>query len=243
MKITMDHRTLKKMLNGVLFSLDVNQGIRLQHVLLQSKNDNLNFVTCDGFRISRQTMCYKTNEDFSLLLNPNGMKAVAAQLTNNLYDTVIININDEHEHINFELTGYTIAVNILDQQYIKYEDYLPKTYNLRHSIVIKPQEVLSLLPKDYKKEKHIKLDIPVESPILEFNVRTDDIIHQVNIEHEYSINREAVSILLNCRFLYETLKVFKKEEKVILSKFDGIKGITISAKDNKALYWILPIRE
>lgn len=239
--ITIDKEIFREMIRKTFFSasIDETKGI-LTGVLIEIDQKNIRMVALDGFRLAivEQEMVSGKNQRI----------IVSAKILNELYkiiseteedETISLSINNKKAMILLE--NVKIILRLLDGEFIKYRDVLPKESKCKIKAPKKDLhesiERASLLSKEGKNNL-IKIKTSEKSLII--TSRSDE----GTVREEVCIQREGddLEIGFNSKYLLDVLKVVDDDE-ISMEMNTSVKPCLIKpVEGNNFEYLILPVR-
>lgn len=232
-------KTLKNMIKSTIFAIaqDDTRPI-LTGVLLQIKENKLNMVALDGFRVALK--CEGVDCDFN-------KEAVIPGKTLNEVSKILGDTEDEVEitftqnHILFTIGNTKVISRLLEGEFIKYESIIPKEHNL--SIVVNKEQILSCIERASLMAKDgntnlVKLDIADDTLVATSNSQ----LGKAREEMPIILQGESLKIAFNSKYLIDVFKIIDEEE-VIMEFTSPVTPCVIKNKENdNCVYLLLPVR-
>lgn len=240
-KLLLDKDILKDMIKKTSFaaSIDESKGI-IVGVLIEMEEESLNMVALDGFRMAITREAMKNEENKKII--------IAARILNEI--NKIISENEEHKEIYFILDEKKavflldetkIVLRLLEGDFIKYNDILPKEWKCR--AVVSRSELLgsieraSLLAKEGKNNL-IKLSIFRDKVII--TSRSEE----GNVKEEVFVEKEGIDLDIgfNSKYFLDVLKAVD-DEKVAMEFNTSVSPCLIKPLEGREFeYLVLPVR-
>ena len=229
--IEFDSELLKSMIRKTSFaaSIDESKGV-ITGILTELKSDEISMVAIDGYRmaISREPM-----------VNTDEKSIIICDISSDSIEKIKLLINNRKAV--FVIENVKVALRLLDGEFIKYRDILPKEDKIQVRIsrrdLLDSIERASLLSKEGKNNL-IKLAISdnlitITSRSEEGNVREDVLAQKTG---------DDLEIGFNAKYVLDVLKVIDDDE--IIMKFNtGITPCLVHpVEGNSYEYLILPVR-
>lgn len=244
-KIKLEKGLLKDMIEGVCFSAsaDESRGI-ITGVLFEMKDNTLSTVALDGYRVAikRETRDIFAGEDFKIVIPARNLREAGKILSDvggSEDDEVVFEIGENW--VRLYPDGTTIRINLLQGEFIKYRDVLPK--DNRISLTVDKNEMQGAVEraamiKGEGKSSFVRLSI-------------SDAYVQVSSRGFEGKGKETVSaekkgedleIGFDAKFLIDALKA--AEDDVIEMNFNtGVSPSLIKPTEgDRYEYLILPVR-
>ena len=240
-QILIDKDILKDMIKKTSFaaSIDESKGI-IVGVLIEMEEDSLNMAALDGFRmaITREAMI---NEEKKKII-------ISARILNEINKIMIENEENKDIFIILEdkkalfLIGETkIALRLLEGEFIKYKEILPKEKQCKVIInrvdLLNSIERASLLAKEGKNNL-IKMSIFRDKMII--RSRSEE----GNVKEEIFVDKDGtdLDIGFNSKYILDVLKVVNDEE-IVMEFNTSVSPCMIKPMEGNAYeYLVLPVR-
>lgn len=239
--ITFDKKSLKTMIEKTAFaaSLDEARGI-ITGVLIELNEDEMTMVAIDGYRMAITKKDYTT-------INPKKI-VISVKTLNEI--SKILNDIDEEENVNlylnerkaiFEMGNCKAELKIMEGEFIKYKDILPKDNKIEviinRSMFLNSIERASLLSKAGKNNL-IRMNISenvitITSNSEEGNVKEDIIVTK---------NGENLVIGFNAQYVIDVLKNIDDDEVKMLLNTPITPCLIEPLEGNEYKYLVLPVR-
>ncbi|MFX0549885.1 DNA polymerase III subunit beta [Hathewaya histolytica] len=239
MIFTIPQGLMKNMIKGTIFAIaqDETRPI-LTGILFEIKNNSLNLVALDGYRVALRKEIIENNDTISAVIPGKTLSEVSKILEESDTQT---HITFTPNHILFNLGKTRVISRLLEGEFIKYESIIPKEYNLR--VTVKRNEILnsieraSLMGKEGKTNL-VKLDIQDDTMVITSNSQLGKAREEVGI----TLQGESLKIAFNSKYLIDVFKIMDEEE-VIMEFSSSISPCVIKNKEtDKGSYLLLPVR-
>ncbi|SHJ84778.1 DNA polymerase-3 subunit beta [Hathewaya proteolytica DSM 3090] len=230
---------IKNMIKGTIFAIaqDESRPI-LTGVLFEVKDNKLNLVALDGYRVALRSEYINTDENIKAVIPGKTLNEVSKIL---LDDETPTNITFTPNHILFNLGNTRVISRLLEGEFIKYESIIPKEYNLRLEVnrfdILNAIERASLVGKEGNTNL-VKLQIEDNTLIITSNSQLGKSREEVQIKLE----GESLRIGFNSKYLIDVFKIMD-EENVIMDLSSSISPCVIKNKEtDNCSYLLLPVR-
>ncbi|MGL5244918.1 MAG: DNA polymerase III subunit beta, partial [Sarcina sp.] len=238
--LSISQSLLKNMIKGTSFAIaqDETRPI-LQGILFEIKNNQLNLVALDGYRLAVKSEHIDSVNNISTVVPGKTLNEVAKILDDNNDDTVNITCTDNH--ILFNLGNTKIISRLLEGEFIKYDSLLPQ----EHKVLIEVNkqdfqngiERASLMVKEGNSNL-IKLNIQTDNIIITSNSQMGKVREEVSID----LQGEELEIAFNSKYLLDVLKNMD-DNQIIMELTSSISPCIIRNKNNyNCKYLVLPVR-
>lgn len=241
-KITLEKEILNDMIKKTSFaaSIDESKGI-IVGSLLEIEENNISMISLDGFRMAVSKE-YVTNEDSKNII-------IAARILNEI-SKIISETNDEDKQIYIILDDKKavvllkdtkIVLRILEGDFIKYKDIIPKEYKTR--VIVNRKDLLNSIERASLLAKEGK------NNLAKFSIFKDKLIitsksEEGNVKEEIFIEKEGedLDIGFNSKYILDVLKIVSDEE--ISMEFNNSISPCIlkPVEGDHYLYLVLPVR-
>lgn len=240
-KLSIDKEILKNMIRKTNFSasVDESKGV-LVGELIEINENNLKMVSVDGFRISVYKENMRNESSKNIIVHAKTLSEILKLLSESDGDEdVEIVIGLKEALILLEKTK--ISVRLMEGEFIKYNDILPKDCNTKTTVnrknLMQSIERASLMAKEGKNNL---IKCTIEGSLLTINSRSDE----GSVKEELIIKKdgEDIEIGFNSKYILDVLKVLDDEEVNIEFKNSLAPCSIKPTKGDDFEYLILPVR-
>ena len=232
----------KNMIQKTIFSVGMDQSKpATTGVLIELKDDYINLVTVDGFRVSHSKQeCKTNNNDFSLIVPAKTLREIAKIIPNE--EDLEISFYEDERHIIFEFDNIVIVSRLIEGQFINYVDlFMPEyktIYQVKRELVVDSIERAILITSRYNKKNPIKLEISKKTFVITSNTEIGNSRDEMLIQLE----GEELQIAFNPRYLLEAVRAI--DDEFISMEFTTPLSPCIirPVLKNNSCYLILPLR-
>lgn len=240
-KLCLEKDLLKEMIKKTSFaaSIDESKGI-IVGVLIEMEEESLNMVALDGFRmaITREEM--KNEEKRKIIISARILNEINKIITENEEGNDIHLILDEKKAV-FLLEDTKIVLRLLEGDFIRYSDILPKEYQCK--VIVNRSELLnsieraSLLAKEGKNNL-IKLSLFRDKIIITSRSEEGNVKEEVFVEKEGT----DLDIGFNSKYLLDVLKVVNDDQVTMEFNTSVSPCLIKPVEGRKYEYLVLPVR-
>ena len=239
--LSFDKEILKYMIKSTYFSAsgDDSKGV-IVGVLLEMEENNFNMVALDGFRMAICREKIKNEKAGNIIIPAKTLSEVLKILIETEGDDdVEIVVGKKKANILLEDTR--ISITLIEGEFIKYKDILPKECTTR--ITVNRNELLtgieraSLLAKEGKNNL---IKCSIKGNLLTINSRSEEGTVKEDIMMEKT--GEDMEIGFNSKYLSEALKAIDDEEVVLEMRTSVTPCIIKPIEGNGYEYLVLPVR-
>lgn len=240
-QIALDKEILKEMIKKTSFaaSIDESKGI-IVGVLIEMEETSLNMVALDGFRMAITREAMRNEEKKKIIIAARIMNEINKIISENEDSKEIIFILDDKKAV-FLLDETKVMLRLLEGDFIKYNDILPKEHNSR--VIVSKSELLnsieraSLLAKEGKNNL-IKLSIFRDKIIITSRSEEGNVKEEVFVEKEGA----DLDIGFNSKYLLDVLKAVG-DESIAMEFNTSVSPCLIKPVEGNAYeYLVLPVR-
>jgi DNA polymerase-3 subunit beta len=220
-------------------SIDESKGI-IVGVLIEMEEESLNMVALDGFRMAITREAVKNREKKKIIIAARILNEINKIISENEDSKEIFFILDEKKAV-FLLDGTKIVLRLLEGDFIKYNDILPKEYKskvkVNRSELLNSIERASLLAKEGKNNL-IKLSIFRDKIIITSRSEEGNVKEEVFIEKEGT----DLDIGFNSKYILDVLKAVS-DESITMEFNTSVSPCLIKPLEGRAFeYLVLPVR-
>jgi DNA polymerase-3 subunit beta len=242
-KIRLEKEELKDLIEGTVFaaSTDESRGV-ITGVLFEMKDGILSLVSLDGYRVAirRESSEAFKGEDIKAIVPARLMREISKILSDTAGEKeVLLDIGERRLKINTEDT--LVRVNLLEGEYIKYKDVLPK--NNRISVVLSRNVLLNAV------ERAAMLRSEGKNSFVRFSI-TDE---AVNVSSRADEGRgketikavkegEDLEIGFDAKFMTDALKAISDDEIEMHFNTSVSPCLLRPTSGDRFEYLILPVR-
>jgi DNA polymerase-3 subunit beta len=240
--IRIDKEILKEMIRRTSYAASIEEakGI-IVGVLLEMDEEGMTMVALDGFRMAVTRESMENAQKMKIIIAARILNEVNRVFSEDENIKEVDMIIDEKKAV-FLMEGARIVLRIMEGEFVKYKDILPKEYQSRLKVnrgeMIDCLERASLLAKEGKNNL-VKLSI-VRDKIL-ISSRSEE----GNVKEELFVEKEGndLEIGFNAKYLLDALKVIDDEE-VVMEFNTNVSPCLIKPLEGNRWYeyLILPVR-
>ncbi len=239
--IRLDKEIVKEMIKKTSFAASIEEakGV-IVGVLLEINEGILSMVALDGFRMAVTREKVDDIDNVKLIISARILNEI-----NKIFieeeDCRSVNIVLDKQRAIFFLDDVCIVLRIMEGEFIKYKDILPKEYKTRLKInridMISCLERASLLAREGRNNL---IRLLIENEIITINSQSEG----GNVKEEVYVDKEGedLEIGFNVKYLMEVFKVITDEE-LVMEFSTNISPCLIKPLEGDSFeYLILPVR-
>ena len=238
--LEIEQNSLKEMIRKTIFAVSTEENRPIfTGCLFEIKNNRLNVVAVDGFRLAWKTkMLQQQVNDFAAVIPGRSLNEINKIILDS-FDTIKIGV--AKNQALFEMENCKIVTRLLDGEFIEYKKLLPREHNTRIKLntrsLLDSIERASLLSQS-ERNNLIKLSIRDNTMAITSNTEKGNVYEEVDLELE----GEYLDIAFNSRYLLEGLKNIESEE-IFIEFTTNVNPCIIKPVDGiKYIYLLLPVR-
>lgn len=243
---TVSATELRDMIRQTIFSVaTVDDGKPvLTGELIQQRDNALNMVAVDGFRISYRRLDLAETESqpdpaISVVVPAKALNELSRALPTEAEDTVTFYFTDKR--IIFILPGFTFVSRLLEGEFIRYDQIFNEDFTTNVTVtritLLNGLERAILVARESKKSP-VKLEIMESSVVITSNTEMGTAYDEIQAD----VDGSTLEIAFNPKYLIDALRAID-EESVIVRFTTGLSPCVIRGVENdRAKYLILPLR-
>lgn len=239
-RITVPQSVLKEMINQSIFAVSQNDTKPiLKGELFEIKDNELNIVAIDGFRLAVRTEAVKSENDFKFVVPSKTLNEVSRLLKDD--DDLSCDILVSKKQVVFDFSGYTVFSRLLEGEFHNYRGSIPNTSVTE--VVIDKKELISCLER-----ASLLINEKIKSPVrcmfdngaLKLSCQTA--IGKIFDEITADISGPKIEIGFNCKYLLDPLKVIPDERIKLLMNGGNLPMKIVPINSSEYTYLVLPVR-
>lgn len=242
--VKLEQTTLKNMIRKTIFAVSTEENRPIFTGSLFEVIDNkLNVVAVDGYRLAVKSKELEEGNNFSCVIPGKTLNEVN-KIISDSFDNITVGI--AKNQALFEMENCKIVTRLLDGEFLKYSNTIPKTWETRIKVNKNQiqncfERVLLISASSIEKEKKypVKINIEVGKVTISCSNQTGDAKEEIIVDTE----GKELEIGFNPRFFLDALKAIDDEEVYI--EFGTNRSPCIIkpiVEDGDYVYMILPIK-
>lgn len=239
--VVLNKELMKDMIRKTSFSasIDESKGV-IVGVLLEMKEDKLNFVALDGFRMAVCKTELKNSNEKNIIISAKILNDVN-KIISDLEDDADVKMILSNKKAILLINQTKVVIRLLEGEFIKYRDIMPKEHKCR--IIAERNKLMDSIERASLLAKEGRNNLVIFS-IRDGNLTITSKSEEGNVREEIYIEKEGddLDIGFNSKYILDVLKVID-DEKVILDFNANINPCIVrSIEGDKYEYLILPVR-
>ena len=243
--VELDQNTLKNMIRKTIFAVSVEENRPIfTGCLFEIQNNKINVVAVDGFRLGlKSNYLESSSNDFNAVIPGKTLNEVN-KIISDSFDTVKIGIS--RNQALFEMENCKIVTRLLDGEFLKYDNVIPKTWETRIRVNKKDlqecfERIILISMSSIEKERKypVKVSIEIGKAIISCTNQAGDAKEEILVSTE----GKNVEAGFNPKYFLDALKVIDDEE-IFVDFGSSISPCIIRPvnEDGSYIYMILPIK-
>ena len=242
--VTLEQSALKNMIRKTIFAVsnDENRPI-FSGCLFEIKNNRLNVVAIDGFRLALRTINLPVQvNDFKAVIPAKTLNEVIKILTDSFEE---IKIGVSKNQALFEMENCKLVTRILDGEFLNYASVIPDNWQTRvrvnrNSLLDSFERISLISSSSIEKEKKypVKVSVDIGKMTISCTNQTGDAKEEVFISTE----GKYLEAGFNPKYFLDCLKAIDDEEIFVEFGSNISPCLVKSTENNDYVYMILPIR-
>lgn len=239
--ILFDKEIFCDMVNKVSFSAsaDESRGV-LTGILIEMKEDSLNMVSLDGFRMAITRESISNENEKNILISSKILSEVSKIITDENPDGDVI-FRYNNKKALFVVGNTKVVVSLLDGEFVKYRDILPKDQSI--TVVLNRQDMLEAIERASllaKVGKNNLVRLTINDEFMEITSKSEE----GNDTEEVMVSKDGNDILIgfNSKYLIDALKVIDDSEIKMILNTPVSPCLIKPVSGDSYCYLILPVR-
>lgn len=239
LSLNINQEILKSMIRGTIFAIAQEETRPiLTGVLFEIKNNTLNMVALDGYRLALKKSHIDIDEEIRVVIPGKTLNEVSKIMDEGDKN---VNIFFTKNHILFNIENTKIISILLSGEFIKYSSIIPEDYSLKVTAnridLLSCIERASLLAKDGNTNL-VRFDLGEDNLVITSNSQLGNVREELSI----SLEGEPIKIAFNSKYLIDVLKIMDEDE-INLEFTSPVSPCILKNKENdNCTYLILPVR-
>jgi len=242
--IELEQNILKNMIRKTIFAVSTEENRPIfTGCLFEIANNKLNVVSVDGFRLALKSNFINTKvNDFSAVIPGKTLNEVNKIMTDS-YDPITIGVSKNQAL--FEMENCKIVTRILDGEFLKYDDIIPKNWETRVRVnkntlqnCFERISLISASSNEKEKKYPVKVSIDIGKIVISCANQTGDAKEEIYVTTE----GKNLEIGFNPKYFLDALKVIDDEEIFVDFGTSISPCIIRPVDDGEYTYMILPIK-
>ncbi len=243
--IELDQNTLKNMIRKTIFAVSVEENRPIfTGCLFEIINNKINVVAVDGFRLGlKSNFLENSSSNFNAVIPGKTLNEVN-KIISDSFDKIKMSVSKNQAL--FEMENCKVVTRLLDGEFLKYENVIPKTWETRIRVNRKDLQecfervsLISMSSIEKERKYPVKVCIEIGKAIISCTNQAGDAKEEILVSTE----GKNVEAGFNPKYFLDALKVIDDEE-IFIDLGTNISPCIIRPVDDNGsyLYMILPIK-
>lgn len=243
--IELDQNTLKNMIRKTIFAVSVEENRPIfTGCLFEIRNNKINVVAVDGFRLGlKSNFLENSSSNFNAVIPGKTLNEVN-KIISDSFDKIKMSVSKNQAL--FEMENCKVVTRLLDGEFLKYENVIPKTWETRIRVNRKDLQecfervsLISMSSIEKERKYPVKVCIEIGKAIISCTNQAGDAKEEILVSTE----GKNVEAGFNPKYFLDALKVIDDEE-IFIDLGTNISPCIIRPVDDNGsyLYMILPIK-
>ena len=243
--IQTDQTVLKNMIRKTIFAVSIEENRPIfTGCLFEILNNKINVVAVDGFRLSlKSNFLENSANNFSAVIPGKTLNEVN-KIISDSFDKIKISVSKNQAL--FEMENCKIVTRLLDGEFLKYDNVIPKTWETRIRVNKKDLQecfervsLISMSSIEKERKYPVRVSIEIGKAIISCTNQAGDAKEEILVTTE----GKNVEAGFNPKYFLDALKVIDDEE-IYVDFGSSISPCIIRPvdEDGSYLYMILPIK-
>lgn len=210
----------------------------LTGVLLEIENNEISFVSLDGYRLALRKIPIKNDLSLKIIIPGRSLNELNKILEDREEDIIISSSTGQ---VVFNIGDTIVYSRLLEGQFFNYKDIMRKDHKTK--VIVNRREFqnglerASLLAKE-EKANLVRLNVLDENVIIRSNSEIGDVFEKITSSQD----GENLNIAFNSRYILEGIKIMDAEE-IELNFMGSLNPCIINGVDDESYtYLVLPVR-
>ncbi|MCI8964797.1 MAG: DNA polymerase III subunit beta [Clostridia bacterium] len=243
--VELDQNTLKNMIRKTIFAVSVEENRPIfTGCLFEIQNNKINVVAVDGFRLGfKSNFLESSSNNFNAVIPGKTLNEVN-KIISDSFDKIKMSISKNQAL--FEMENCKIVTRLLDGEFLKYDNVIPKTWETRIRVNKKDLQecferisLISMSSIEKERKYPVKVSIEIGKVIISCTNQAGDAKEEILVSTE----GKNVEAGFNPKYFLDALKVIDDEE-IFIDFGTSISPCIIRSvdEDSSYKYMILPIK-
>ncbi|MDR0898076.1 MAG: DNA polymerase III subunit beta [Oscillospiraceae bacterium] len=239
-EIELPQSLLREMIQRTSFAIasDESRPV-LTGCLLETAGERLTVVALDGFRLAMRNEVFSSPLPELSVVVPGKVLNEIARILKDSEEMVKLHLGGTH--LLADMGDTRVVARLLDGEFVRYRQVLPKESKTRIIIVKKELETAmeraSLMAREGKNNL-VRLHMADQALLITSNAELGDVREEIPV----TMTGDALDIAFNVRYLTDTLRAIEDEEIVLQFNNNISPCVILPTSGEKFLYLALPVR-
>jgi len=236
--IKIDHNYCRDMINQTVFATAQDDSKPILTGVLLELGENITIVATDAYQFAMRSMPLKTPVSERNVVIPGKSMAEISRMMDETEDDVELTFTKTHVCVNIKHSR--LVARLLDGDYIKYKQILPKEHKTR--AMIDKNELMESIDRAQLMAREGNNNIVMKFHNNKLVISANSFAGRINEEMDVQINGDDIDIAFNPRFCMNILKCIP-DDHIYMDFTTSISPCVIRpAKSDGFYYLIVPVR-
>ncbi len=205
--------------------------------LIEFRQDSINIVAIDGFRLAIKKSFGDFAVDYSKIVVPGKTLTEISRMINS--DSQIVKLGYDSKHAVFIIGDTIFTTRLLAGEFLNYNEILPKEFTTK--VTVKVSDFLDSLERSAVVSKNNLVKLDIKEDYIKLTAKNDEI---GNLEEKIEIELEGndLEIAFNSRYFIESIKNIDEESITLQFNTNVSPCILKPVGDDSYTYLLLPVR-
>ncbi|MEG1524453.1 MAG: DNA polymerase III subunit beta [Clostridia bacterium] len=236
--VKLDHQNWKDMINQTVFATAQDESKPILTGVLLEIGESITIVATDAYQFALRTMPLKhAVAECSVVIPGKSMIEIARMMEETDADA---ELTFTKTHVKVEINHSSLVARLLDGDYIKYKQILPKEHITR--VLIDRTELMESIDRAQLMAREGNNNIVLKFHENRLNITANSSVGNINEEVDVQINGEDIDIAFNPKYCMNILKCIP-DEKIYMDFNSSISPCVIKPAQGDGYYYlIVPVR-
>lgn len=236
--VRMDHEDCRDMINQTVFATAQDDSKPILTGVLLELGEEINIVATDAYQFAMRSMPLKSPVPARNVVIPGKSMVEISRMMDETEEDVELTFTKTHVSVNIRHSK--LIARLLDGDYIKYRQILPKEHTTR--VMIDKNELMESIDRAQLMAREGNNNIVMKFHSGKLTISANSFAGRINEEMDVQINGEDIDIAFNPRFCMNILKCIP-DDHVYMDFTTSISPCVIRpAKSEGFYYLIVPVR-
>ena len=205
--------------------------------LIEFKEDGINIVAIDGFRLAIKKSFGDFAANYSKIVVPGKTLQEVSRMIGS--DTDVIKLGYDAKHAVFIMGDTIFTTRLLAGEFLNYNEILPKEFSTK--VTVRVSDFLDSLERSAVVSKNNLVKLEIKDDYIRLTAKNDEI---GNLEENIAIDLEGndLEIAFNSRYFIECIKNIDEESITLEFNTNVSPCILRPVGDDSYTYLLLPVR-
>jgi len=236
--VKMDHADCRDMINQTVFATAQDDSKPILTGVLMELGENITIVATDAYQFAMRSMPLKTPVAERSVVIPGKSMTEIARMMDETEEDAELTFTKTHVCVNIKYSR--LVARLLDGDYIKYKQILPKDHTTR--VLLDRNELMESIDRAQLMAREGNNNVVMKFHNNKLTITANSFVGKINEEMEVQINGEDIDIAFNPRFCMNILKCIP-DDKIYMDFTTSISPCVIRPSQGEGFYYlIVPVR-